>query len=217
MQNQQVQQPNISGLYYINNIQVADNDNTIDKLNTKEWKPLSNSPNSRVVQHYGYEYDYNTYNIKKKCEEIPEFLLKYKEFLTNKCNELNIINNNKNNNEETKDKNDDKNTNNKYEFNQCIVNNYEIGQGISKHIDVVSYGDIIGCYTIGGGSSMIFRNKNNTNEKYEIYTEPNSLYIMSGDARYNWTHEMPSRKSDIINGTKIPRNRRVSITFRNIP
>jgi hypothetical protein len=53
--------------------------------------------------------------------------------------------------------------------------------------------------------------------EYEKYVEPNSLYIMSGDARHIWTHEMPSIKYCIVNKIKIPRNRRVSITFRNVP
>jgi len=88
------------------------------------------------------------------------------------------------------------------------------GQGISKHIDVKSYGNIIGCFTLGSGATMIFRKGNVTKE---IYVESNSLYIMSGECRYNWTHEMIGKKSDIVNGIKISRDRRISVTFRNTP
>jgi len=70
-----------------------------------------------MVQHYGYKYDYKTYNINVKCQPMPEFLNLLKLLLTDICIQLNIINND-------------------YEFNQCIVNNYLPGQGISKHIDV---------------------------------------------------------------------------------
>jgi len=39
---------------------------------------------------------------------------------------------------------------------------------------------------------------------------------MSGKSRYIWSHEIPLRKTDIINNIKINRNRRISITFRNV-
>lgn len=88
-----------------------------------------------------------------------------------------------------------RNIDDNYSFNQCIVNNYEAGQGISKRTDVSSYGDVIGCYTFGSGATMVFKKYT---EKYELYVEPNSLYIMSGDARYKWTHEMLGKHSDMV-------------------
>lgn len=42
------------------------------------------------------------------------------------------------------------------------------------------------------------------------------LLILSGPARYDWTHEIPARKSDVINGARQPRRRRVSLTFRAV-
>ena len=61
---------------------------------------------------------------------------------------------------------------------------------------------------------MTFRNGKNVIKKY---VKPNSVYIMTGDSRYKWTHEMPSTKSDKVDDKKILRSRRVSITFRNVP
>jgi hypothetical protein len=40
---------------------------------------------------------------------------------------------------------------------------------------------------------------------------------MSGASRYIWTHEMSSRKCDMVEGKKIVRGRRVSVTFRCVP
>jgi alkylated DNA repair dioxygenase AlkB len=41
--------------------------------------------------------------------------------------------------------------------------------------------------------------------------------ILLGDAgRYDWTHEIPARKSDIVNGVRTARSRRVSLTFRKV-
>ena len=93
-----------------------------------------------------------------------------------------------------------------YVFNQCIINNYYKGQGISPHIDVTSYGGVIGCFTLGSGAIMKF---SYGDEDVEIYVKPNSVYIMSGDSRYKWKHSMPVKKTR--------KDRRVSITFRNVP
>ncbi len=189
----------IPGLYYIDDIKEENVSQIIIELDKLQWKPLSNNRNSRLVQHYGYKYDYKTYNIREKCDDIPQFLITLKDFLTDICLDMNVINNN-------------------YVFNQCIVNNYLPGQSISQHIDDKSYGDVIGCFTLGGGATMIFKNKNkNNNNKINMYVKPNSLYIMSGDARYVWTHEMTKRKYDIIDNNKIKRSRRISVTFRNVP
>ena len=39
---------------------------------------------------------------------------------------------------------------------------------------------------------------------------------MTGEARSKWAHEMPCRMSDIVEGKKINRGTRYSITFRMI-
>lgn len=165
--------------------------NELDKL---EWKPLSSSINSRKVQHYGYLYDYTKYSITKAEYDIPEFMTELSNILITICKDKRIIG---------KD----------YIFNQCIVNNYNAGQGISKHIDLKTFGNVIGCFTINGGATMRF---NLGTKTYNIYTKPRSLYIMSGESRYKWTHEMISVKYDTINDEKIERKRRISITFRNV-
>lgn len=190
-----VEELKIPGLYYVNDLKEDNMKNLITELDKLNWEKLSNNSNSRMVQHYGYKYDYKSHNINIKCQPIPLCLILLKNILTNICVELNIINNN-------------------YEFNQCIVNNYLPGQGINKHIDVKKYGYVIGCFTLGGGANMTFKNKNK--EEY-LYVNPNSLYIMTGDSRYIWTHEMAQKKYDIVDNIKIKRERRISVTFRNVP
>ena len=49
-----------------------------------------------------------------------------------------------------------------------------------------------------------------------ILLEPRSLVVMRGPARYEWTHGIPKRKQDIFNGQTLIRERRLSITFRNV-
>lgn len=179
------------GLFYFPDISNISNISCVlDTIDSLDWKSLSDSKNSRKVQHYGYLYDYKSGKTKTKTIPIPNEFYPLIDFLKKKCIENDLKEN---------------------EFNQVIVNNYEPGQGISAHTDVKDYGGVIGCYTIGGGANISFTREN---KKYDLYVKTNSLYIMSGESRYKWKHEMSSRKSDMVNGIKIKRNRRVSITFR---
>jgi alkylated DNA repair dioxygenase AlkB len=52
-----VLEPGVPGLYYIEDIQ-EDTDETIKELDKRKWVPLSNRPRSRLVQHYGFKYNY---------------------------------------------------------------------------------------------------------------------------------------------------------------
>ena len=97
---------------------------------------------------------------------------------------------------------------------QAIVNEYLPGQGISAHVDCVPcFGDMIASLTLVSGAVMQFTNDN---QKEEIYLEPCSLITLSGPARYEWTHAIPGRKSDKVNGFQVERHRRVSLTFRSV-
>ncbi len=183
---------NRNGLYYFPNVFDGE---VITSLDEKEWIPLSKNKNSRLVQHYGYTYDYTSKNIYTKCEEIPPFLEKYRNFLMEVCKENSLLSS------------DD------YEFNQCIINNYYPGQGINPHTDNLNYGEAIGCFSVGSGTIMTF---SRDEEKKDIYIEENSLYVMTLQSRYSYTHCMPGRKSDLFEGNVIPRKRRISITFRNV-
>lgn len=97
---------------------------------------------------------------------------------------------------------------------QAIVNEYLPGQGISAHVDCVPcFGDTIASLSLGSGAVMQFTKGQ---EKHELYLEPRSLIILSGPARYEWTHTIPARKSDVVGGIKMERERRVSLTFRSV-
>ena len=169
----------IKGLYYIENVLNID---IINKLDVGEWKPLSNSKNSRYVQQYGYIYNYRNFTTKEKTTDIPDYLQPYVNVLNHYVNKFNL---------------DD------LKFNQCIINNYYKGQSISKHIDSLYFGSIIGCFTLCNSGIMRFTYNE---EVIDLEVKPNSLYIMSDDARYKWSHEM----------LKLKNERRISITFRHV-
>jgi len=60
---------------------------------------------------------------------------------------------------------------------------------------------------------MLFHNLS-TMTRSSILLEPHSLLMLSGEARYSWSHEIPARQSDLIEGMRVTRGRRVSLTFR---
>ena len=150
-----------------------------------EWAPVTDSTRSRRVQHYGYRYDYKRRAVAEPTVAIPaEWFGLFGGV------------------DEAKGQ----------EWNQVIVNEYLPGQGISAHVDSLAYGEVIRCYTLGSGATMRFTHSSGVVK--ELYVEPRSVYIMTGEARYQWKHEMVARKSDTVEGKKVPRGRRVSVTLR---
>src|SRR5690606_9977836 len=97
--------------------------------------------------------------------------------------------------------------------NQCIVNRYLPGQGISAHIDKETFGPVIACFTLGSGTDITFsRTLDGNKVTIDKHVEPCSLYIMTGESRYNWKHEIKSRLYD----NDVKRNTRISVTFRTV-
>jgi len=95
---------------------------------------------------------------------------------------------------------------------QLIVNEYQPGQGIFAHVDCVPcFKDVISTVSLGWAYEMDFIHLK-TKEKRTILLEPGSLAIMTGESRYQWAHQIAARKKD----KGIPRQRRVSLTFRNV-
>jgi alkylated DNA repair dioxygenase AlkB len=97
---------------------------------------------------------------------------------------------------------------------QVIANEYLPGQGISAHIDCEPcFSEAIVSLSLLSPCEIIFRERR-SDAKLGVVLEPRSAIVMKDDARYEWTHEIPARKSDIIDGAKVERSRRVSLTFR---
>jgi len=74
---------------------------------------------------------------------------------------------------------------------------------------------IIASLSLGGAAEMAFRSRL-TGDRSAIILPPRSLLTLKGESRYDWTHEIPARKSDVIDGARMPRVRRVSLTFRTV-
>ena len=178
----------IPGLEYIlDYISAPEHQKLIEIIDIQPWL----NDLKRRVQHYGYKYDYKARAIDQSMYlgSLPDWL----QGLADKLHQDGIF-------PDIPD--------------QVIVNQYLPGQGISAHIDCVPcFGETIVSLSLGS-AAMMQLTRPRTNERQEIYLEPCSLIALSGPARYDWQHAIPARKSDIIDGVKISRGRRVSLTFR---
>jgi len=145
----------------------------------------------RRVQHYGYRYDYKARNI-DAASRLGDLPLWLKALASDLCTRQLF--------QDLPD--------------QVIVNEYQPGQGIAAHIDCVPcFKETIASLSLGSSCMMDFTCGK---EKREVYLEPRSLIVLTGDARYRWMHAIAARKSDRLNGIAIARSRRISLTFRNI-
>jgi alkylated DNA repair dioxygenase AlkB len=103
---------------------------------------------------------------------------------------------------------------------QAILNLYPPGQGITPHIDLPNrYADGIIGISLTGGCTMVFQSSN-TEARYDVYLPERSVYVMTGEARWEWKHGIEGRLEDLIRGgegsqveTKL-RSTRASVTFR---
>ena len=99
---------------------------------------------------------------------------------------------------------------------QVIANEYLPGQGISAHVDCVPcFDERIVSLSLLSQCEMVFQKKQ-SGEKLAVILEPRTALVMTGAARYQWTHEIPARKSDQVDGMKVERARRISRTFRKV-
>lgn len=73
------------------------------------------------------------------------------------------------------------------QVNSVTINEYQPGHGITPHIDASYFGPVIAILSLGGSTVMLFRT---APFAYDRAIPPRSLTILTGDARYKWTHEI---------------------------
>lgn len=187
----------IDGLSILNEfVSVEEELELLESLELTSWQETL----SRKVQHYGFNFNYKALmvdfdtsspDIPLKCLEVAERIIDTTYIPENnsslKFSQL---------------------------INQLTVNEYLPGQGIAPHIDTEAcIGPIIYVINLGAGIVMQMKNKK-LGLKKNIWIPQRSLYIMTGDARYEWSHGIKPRSSDVVDGILINRSRRVSLTFR---
>ncbi|MQB03440.1 alpha-ketoglutarate-dependent dioxygenase AlkB [Agrobacterium tumefaciens] len=158
-------------------------------LDAGEW----NTELKRRVQHFGYRYDYKARAVTADAYlgKLPAWLEIFAERLveTGYCKSL---------------------------PDQVIANEYLPGQGISAHVDCVPcFDDTIVSIGLLSTCEMVFRELHGPDIR-SVVLQPCSVVLLGDAGRYDWTHEIRSRKSDVVNGVRKARRRRVPLTFRKV-
>ena len=112
---------------------------------------------------------------------------------------------------------------------QAIINLYHPGEGITPHVDLLNrFDDGIVGVSLGGGTSMQFARAQASRGKWdavgsyhEVWVPPRSVLVLTGEARYEWTHGIAPRMRDKVEDAARTdgwqwqeRGVRVSVTFR---
>ncbi|CAK9821625.1 Alkylated DNA repair protein alkB homolog 8 [Anthophora retusa] len=181
------------GLQLIENVLTEEQERML--LSTIDWynEELS-ALKHRRVKHFGYEFQYNSNKVdpEKPIAPIPESY----QFLRELFKKYNVP----------------------YDHDQLTINHYLPGQGIPLHVDTHSvFEDTILSLSLGSACTMDFKRED---KKAAVFLPPRSLLIMSGEARYAWSHGICPRHNDVVKTSKgittQPRGTRVSFTFRKV-
>jgi hypothetical protein len=97
---------------------------------------------------------------------------------------------------------------------QALVNEYEPGQGISAHKDYAPFDEVASLSLLSG--CLLELTKTAEQMVETIWLAPLSLIVLRGEARHQWTHAIRPRLNDCVQGERIPRRRRLSLTLRTI-
>ena len=170
-------------------VTVAEEEALLRALDGGAWSSVL----KRRVRHFGYRYDYRARAVTADAwlGDLPDWLMPL-------CRRLEME------------------TPFRRMPDQAIANEYMPGQGIAAHVDCVPcFSDRVASLSLGSACEMIFQHRE-TGERLPVRLDQNALIVLTGAARYDWTHGIPARKSDVVNGERVQRARRVSLTFRNV-
>ncbi len=181
----------VPGLVYVRDFLSADDEEMlVTCIGQQEWK----TELSRRVQHYGWRYDYKARHVDPSMRLGP--LPDWADALARRLVSEGLV---------------------PQRPDQVIVNEYIEDQGISAHVDSISFADSIATISLLESWVMVFR-KRRAKKKVEQPLERRSVAVMSGEARREWTHELPKRKSEPggPGEKRTKRKRRISLTFRKV-
>lgn len=211
---------NIPGIYLLHDFVTAkEEEELLAAVDARLWNSLA----KRRVQHYGFEFFYQTRNVdpKRHMGSLPSFVSPIVERIST-CPDLDDAAN--------------------IQLDQLTVNEYPPGVGLSPHIDTHSaFEDAIFSLSLAGPCVMELRRYEDgtwksehptnkvdkiTEENIEhsasllrkaIYLPPRSMLVLSGEGRYAWHHYIPHHKVDQVKDKLIKRSsRRISFTLRKV-
>lgn len=187
----------VPGLKYVPNFIHEDEETRIvEEIDRQKWSEEM----KRRVQHYGWKYNYKARQVESEMYlgPLPEWAADLAKRLFHK-GLVRVV------------------------PDQVIVNEYKGKQGISKHVDSNSFDEDIATISLLESWELVFRNKDQSKQKHVQRLEQRSVAVLTGAARYDWTHEIPQRQKEPVptkpgqkNPSLVPRGRRLSLTFRKV-
>ena len=102
---------------------------------------------------------------------------------------------------------------------QCTINFYKPGDGISPHVDNhTGFCETIAVISISSSINMSFNHMANSSCEMELFIPQRSLMVMKGESRYCYKHMIRSGSVDVnpANGQVYRRSERYSLTFRKV-
>ncbi|XP_059059487.1 alkylated DNA repair protein alkB homolog 8 [Achroia grisella] len=199
---------NPQGLYLLDNFISIDEEELLTKYFDWEEDESGNLKN-RQVKHYGYEFRYGTNDVDLNCplpEKVPEVCNVLWRRLKEHGFDVGVP-------------------------DQLTVNKYKPGQGIPSHVDTHSpFGETI--LSLSLGSAVVMDWRHHSGKAVPILVDRRCLLIMQDDARYDWQHGIQPRTWDpiiesrsiqtgnnsrlvkVITNDTVPRQTRISLTFR---
>ena len=187
----------VEGLVYVRNLLTAvEERDTLAAINAAPWDATL----ARRVQHYGYRYHYKQNRGPQHLGPLPAWSAAPLDALRRAG---------------VRPWGDQ-------EPDQMIVNEYTPGQGIAAHTDHVrQFADGIVSVSLGSPVAMEFKPRSG-GPIVSVCLEPRSAAVLTGAARYRWTHEIRKRKRDrqtsVVGGgtVDLQRAHRVSVTYRKL-
>ncbi|KAI8074103.1 hypothetical protein BC940DRAFT_267402 [Gongronella butleri] len=119
-------------------------------------------------------------------------------------------------------------------FNQAIYNRYEKGEGILPHVDLARFEDGIVILSLLSSCCMSMRPADASaiatagfngdiapisckkRASVDLLLNPGDILVLTGEARYQWTHSIPELNEDYVDGRRVMRGNRVSVTLRRL-
>ncbi|XP_037361588.1 alkylated DNA repair protein alkB homolog 8 isoform X1 [Talpa occidentalis] len=154
----------------------------LESINGAENTDNQNSQKSlkhRRVKHFGYEFRYEN-NTVDKDNPLPGGLPDICDSILEKWLKEGFI---------------------RHKPDQLTINQYEPGQGIPAHIDThSSFEDEIISLSLGSEIVMDFKHPDGVT--VPVMLPRRSLLVMTGEARYLWTHGITPRKFDTVQASK---------------
>ena len=101
----------------------------------------------------------------------------------------------------------------RHSFGKVQVFFYKPDGGVSAHFDHEAYDYPVIIASTLSTTSMQFENGGST---FELFLEPGSLLVLTGDSRTKFSHGIESRQHDDTPAGAEPRGDRLSVTLRNV-